>query len=117
MIDNPTEVAKLIEKMEAALPILVHPTGNLSRSLKKSHNIIIKPTQIMKIEQIHYMGDGGGISCSLTSAFKMQKSIVASLTHLRVAPTHLLYKEIHAYQLRRTKNLAAQNKASTTIIG
>jgi len=114
MIDNHTEVVKLMEKMEAALPIPVYLNNNLSRSLRESHNIKIKPTQTVQIGQIHYMGDEGGIGCSLTSkALKnsAKEAFIVSLTHLRVQRIHFLYKEIRAYQLRRIKKLAVQNKA------
>jgi hypothetical protein len=113
MIDNRVEVKKLMEKMEAALPIPVHLNNNLSRSLRESHNIKIKPTQVVQIKQIHYMGDEGGIGCSLTSKSleKAKQAFIVSLTHLRIKRTHLLYEEMRAYQLKRIRKLAAQDKA------
>ncbi|MDM8558313.1 hypothetical protein [Candidatus Parabeggiatoa sp. HSG14] len=111
MIDNRSEVAKLMEKMETALPIPVYLTSNISRSLKESHNIKIKPTQIIHIGQVHYMGDEGGIGCSLTSKYleNAKQAFITSLTHLRVKRTHFLYKEIRTYQLKRIGKIATQN--------
>ena len=112
MIDDRTEVEKLMKLMEAALPIRAYPSNRLSRYLRESHNVKIKTTQTVQILQIHYLEDGGGISCNITSKSleKLEQEFTVSITQLSIKRTHPLYKEIRAYQLKRIKKLANQNQ-------
>jgi hypothetical protein len=107
MIDDPGEVASLLEKMEAHLPIPARVTKALVRSLE-SKKIKFPATRKVQIEKVIHLGDGGGISCRLTVPGQSQSdaAVVASLTHLRVTKPHPLADDVRTYQINRTRRLA-----------
>ena len=55
-----------------------------------------------------FLGDEGGISCCV-GILKKGEVVVTSLTHIRVANSHTLGKDIRKYQKMRVDVLAAQN--------
>ena len=105
MIDDFKAVMELIERMKAALPISAFPTKKLCHSLKNDNSIKLKPKQLLKIKDVMYMGNEGGISCAI-SIKNDKELLVVSLTHLRIKENHLLSKEIKAYQIKRIRVLA-----------
>ena len=60
MIDDPTQVTALMQKMEAHLPIPAQATNALVRTLRASA-VKISSKQRMQIEKVLYLGDEGGI--------------------------------------------------------
>ena len=105
MIDNYEEAMALVRKMEAALPIPARPTKALVHGLRERAEKI-KLKRNIQIEKVLYMGDEGGILCELKLPEEAKTGVVVSLTHIRVKFNHPLAREIRAYQLQRTKNLA-----------
>jgi N6-adenosine-specific RNA methylase IME4 len=104
MIDNHDEAMELVQKMEAQLPIIVHPGKVLIQSMREK-GIKLASGQELEIEKVHYLGDEGGIGCGIRLATKEEGVMVVSLTNLRVIPGQPLTEEIWAYQLERTKKL------------
>lgn len=104
MIDIQEIAMKLIQKMEAQLPIIVHPGTVLIQTMREK-GIKLTSKQELEIESVHYLGDEGGIGCGIRLATEKEGVMVASLTHLRVIPGQPLTEEIWAYQLERTKKL------------
>jgi len=63
----------------------------------------------MQIEKVMYLGDEGGIGCSLKVPGQEDTAVVVSLTHLRLPSTHPLAPDVRAYQIARTKKLAEES--------
>ena len=105
MIDDPSTVDRLMERMEAHLPIPVSPTRQLVQTLRQG-GIKIHADRVLFIKAIFYFGDEGGISCDVTPEGGEDEPIVTSLTHLRIDPGHPLYHDIRAYQRERTRRIA-----------
>lgn len=99
-IGDPIQVKTLMEKMEAHLPIRAHATKELLHTMNTS-----KPG--VQIVKVMYMGNEGVITCLLEAPGKTTSALVVSLTHLRLANTHPLVKDVRAYQTVRTQKLAA----------
>ena len=98
---------KLLDAMKDCLPIPVYPTKGFIRYLKQE-NIKVKADQRLEITDVQYMGDLGGILCSVKFPVKTEKDYVISLTHLVPTANHPLRKDIITYQINRVKNLAKQ---------
>ena len=104
-MDDIKEASELIERMKAVLPISAHPTKKICHSLKNENGIKLKPKHLLKIEDVMYMGNEGGIGCAI-SIKDDEELLVISLTHLRIKEIHSLSKEIRAYQVKRIRELA-----------
>lgn len=104
MIDKSKQVAMLIEKMTANLPIPTKATDALAHALK-GQSIIITPDTPLEIVDVVYMGDEGGICCALKASDEQSEDFIVSITHLKFSPSLPLYKEIHDYQAARIKRL------------
>lgn len=85
--------------MKAHLPIRAHATKQLLPSLK-----ISKPG--VQIIEVINLGDEGGISCLLKVSEQDTTAHLVSLTHLRLANSHPLAKDVRAYQFARIQKLA-----------
>jgi hypothetical protein len=107
MIDDYQEAMELMNKMKNCLPIPVYPSKKFV-SLLEQRNIKLKANQRLEIIDVHYLGDEGGISCTLKFPFKTEENYVISLTHLRPMLNHPLAKDLRKYQIHRIKNLAQQ---------
>ncbi len=105
MIDNYAEAMKLVKKMEAQLPIPAHPSRELVRVMRQ-HGVTLKPSQVLEINGVFYMGDEGGISCAITGMGEEKVATITSLTHLLVTAKHPLSEEIRVYQSERTRKLS-----------
>lgn len=108
MIDDPTQVTALMQKMKAHLPIPAQATNALVRSLRASA-VNIASKRRMQIEKVMYLGDEGGIGCALKVPGQEDTAVVVSLTHLRLPSTHPLAPDVRAYQIARTKKLAEES--------
>jgi len=109
MIDDPTQLNALMQKIEAALPIPAEATSALIRTLKASKIKISSKTSI-QIDKVFYMGDEGGIACALKIPGSGGTVTVVSLTHLRIPSHHPLASEVRAYQIARTEKLKELGK-------
>ena len=105
MIDDFKKVTELIEDMKTVLPIPAYPTKKICYSLKNDNGIKLKPKQLLKIKDVMYLGNEGGIGCAI-SIKNDEELLVVSLTHLRIKENHPLSKEIKAYRLKRIRALA-----------
>jgi len=105
MIDNPKQVTALMQKMKKHLPIPVKATDAVIRTLSTSSINISSHTSI-EITDVMYMGDEGGICCTLKVMDQEKVAVVVSLTHLRLPKTNPLSPDVRAYQISRTKKLA-----------
>ena len=108
MIDDPTQVTALMQKMKAHLPIPAQATNALVRTLRTSAGNIASKRR-MQIEKVMYLGDEGGIGCGLKVPGQEDTAVVVSLTHLRLPSTHPLAPDVRAYQIARTKKLAEES--------
>ena len=107
MIDNYEYAMGLMKKMEKHLPIPAQPTKTFIHAMRKN-GIKVKSNQKLQVESIVYLGDEGGIGCCV-GLLKKGEVVVTSLTHIRVANSHILGKDIRKYQKMRVDVLAAQN--------
>ena len=108
MIDNPKQVAALIQKLKANLPIPAKATDALIHNLR-NNSINISPKTSIEIADVMYMGDEGGICCALKVTDQEEVAVVVSLTHLRLLNVNPLSSDVRAYQTLRTKKLARKN--------
>ena len=106
MIDDPATVERLMAQLKAHLPIAARPSRELRRTLRRG-GVKAGRDRPLRIKQVFYTGDEGGICCDITPDGSSEVFIV-SLTHLEVDPAHPLAAEIRAYQRHRTLQLALQ---------
>ena len=76
MIDDPTQVTALMQKMNAHLPIPAQATTALVRNLRASA-VNIASKRRMQIEKVMYLGDEGGIGCGLKVPGQEDTAVVA----------------------------------------
>lgn len=105
MIDDYNKTMALLNKLKADLPIPVRPTRAFIHSMREN-DIKIKPKQTMQIDDVLYLGDEGGIGCSVQWSKNQKTAIITSLTHIRLQNHHPLAKDVRAYQIERTKKLS-----------
>lgn len=65
MIDDYQKTMKLIKYIEKNLPIFAYPAKNLVHSLRENNNQKIKAKEKLRIDQVLYLGDEGGIGCAI----------------------------------------------------
>ena len=114
MIDDEKEVVELLRDMEDQLPIPVRPTVQLSKSLTQG-GTELRPNQEVQIESVLYMGDVGGIACTLKWPGAGKSGVVTSLTHLRIDNGHPLAGRIKAYRPRRSLKIGHSNGSGKPI--
>jgi hypothetical protein len=105
MIDDEQKTMGLVKKMKDCLPIFAYPSKEFVSFLKK-RNIKLEVDQLLEIIDTDYLGDEGGVVCSLKFPFETEENYVVSLTHLRLLRNHPLAPDIRRYQIRRVRNLA-----------
>ncbi len=110
MIDNPSTVARLIEQMQDHLPIPAFPTKEIVRILRR-RGVKVSVERALTVKRVFYARDEGGIVCDVTPRQGAKEVFVVSLTHLRIAPDHPLFRPILAYQLERVRRIAAAEHA------
>ena len=104
MIDDPATVARLMEQLQAHLPIPAHPTPELARLLRE-RGLRVRTERVLSIVRVYYLGDEGGICCDVTPTGDEKRPLIVSLTHLLLAPGHPLYRDVRAYQRERVKRI------------
>lgn len=110
-VDDYKVAIALTEKIKEYLPVTVRPTKELSKLLKKQ-GVDLANQQAMVVDDVFYMGDEGGISCSIESEESSDKAHIVSITHLVIDPDHPLAPEIQSYQRQRIRALKLQNSRS-----
>jgi hypothetical protein len=103
-LDDPKQVAALLEKMEPYLPLRAEIQRRTANALR-ARGVALPPHRQIVIQKIFYHGDEGGIVCDL-SPTQAEEAVVISITHLKIPYNHPLEKEIRAYQRARIKKLA-----------
>jgi hypothetical protein len=107
MLDDYESAMKLLDEMNASLPIPVY-AGRPFMQMMREKGIRIKSKQSLEIEHGFYAGDDGGIMCGLRGIEEERTAYVVSLTHIKVKERHPLAKAMKAYQRTRRKALAQQ---------
>ena len=106
MTNEPLSSSELLALLKAALPFSASVNKHALSAQASGENRLIRNKQKLRIEKVLDSGDFGGIVC--TANLGADKGVVAiSLTQLRFEPSHPLYKQIRAYQIQRSKDLAA----------
>lgn len=104
MIDNIEKSTKLVERMQAALPMRAIATMELRRTLQEESKRVF-PSEC-SVTEIRHLGDEGGIVCYLNFDFNDTKGVyIVSITHLRFDRRNPLAREISAYCKHRIKRL------------
>ena len=93
---------ELVENMKAHLPIPARPTKELIQAMEDNENKLALG-QELQIDSVLYMGDEGGIGCSISMPKDSKTALVTSITHLRIKANHPLAREIGSYQKKRIK--------------
>jgi hypothetical protein len=107
MIDDEKKTKTLMKKIKDHLPIQFYTTKRFSIAVRNEHKIKVKPNKKMMVIDVMYMGDAGGIMCSIEHK---EAAIFTSITSLRIPNKHPLGPEIREYQTERIKKLALQNE-------
>jgi tetratricopeptide (TPR) repeat protein len=110
MIDNLKESHKLIEELNERLPLRAYATLPLVQAVRQS-GAVIPLHAAVTIDSVLYLGDDGGIACSVELPGG-ETVVVTSITHLRFDADHPLASRIHAYQARRTQRLGRAGRRS-----
>ena len=108
MIDNIIQVERLLPRLQAALPLPARLTPEATALLRaQSGFAAIGAT--CTINHITYLGDEGGIMCSLDFGETVQNQAHTSITHLCFDARLPLSREITAYQRHRIKRIHRQS--------
>ena len=110
MIDNPGTVTSLMEQLHGHLPMPAFPTKELVRTLRRG-GVQASVDRALSIKRVFYAGDEGGIVCDVTPNQGAKEVFVVSLTHLRIAPKHPLFRPMVAYQRERVQRITAAEQA------
>jgi len=92
----------LIEEMKKYLPIPARFTNEIYQYLKEK-GIYTDTNREIRISNVFYSGDAGGIVCAIEGDEK--EVLIVSLTHLIIKPDHPLSDKIAAYQKKRIRRL------------
>jgi hypothetical protein len=112
-IDDYAQAIELTEKLKASLPLQVRPTQQMAKGMK-AQGKALDPNREYTVDSVLYSGDMGGITCTLKGDPDGKEVFAVSITHLRVDPKHPLAVELKAYQSRRTRGLAIQDRGGFT---
>ena len=109
MIDNPKQVADLLSKLEAALPLPAIVTSRLAATIRQQSPGASIPKKC-HVTWVSNAGDEGGIVCKLAAMGEADDKLefFTSITHLDFDRRLPLAREIAAYQKHRVKKLRRQ---------
>ena len=94
MIDDVEKSAALVQRMRAALPMRAITNIELRRTLREASKRVF-PHEC-SVTEIRYMGDEGGIACTLDFGFiDTKEKHIVSITHLRFDRKHPLAREVY----------------------
>jgi hypothetical protein len=105
MIDNATQVNRLLSNLRLSLPMAARLTPELAGTLgDQLGGLDVSAT--CELTRVDYAGDEGGIICKLELGCETGGRVFfASITHLRFDGRSPLAREIAAYQKHRIKHL------------
>ena len=109
MIDHPEITARLIAKLNGALPIAARLTPELQNMFRRQNAGSTIPADAT-VTWISYAGDEGKIVCKLTLGPDTENAAFISIMHLRFDPPSPLAREIAAYQKHRAKRLQRRQR-------
>jgi hypothetical protein len=104
MIDNFAQVARLLSKLEAALPLVAHIPPELAEALREDSEAGRLPA-VCQVTEVSYAGDEGGIMCRFHLGPELERPFFVSITHLRFDGRSPFAGEIAAYQKRRVRRI------------
>lgn len=93
----------LFSELKRVLPFYVYPTKRL---VKEMPDLKLSRNSALKVSDVHYMGEMGGISCAVDVTGKI---MVASITHLNFLNEHPLKTAIDEYKKDRIAMLRAEH--------
>ncbi len=91
----------LTAELKKRLPFKAFPTIELVQALRDKHKLTLKTELI--VTNVFNSGDVTGILCTIEK--KGNEVLACALTHLEIPRDHPLYKEIIAYQKKRSKRI------------
>ena len=108
MIDDPDKTNRLIDALEASIPIETRLSASLIQTLSKNSPDVAVPARC-NVASVFYMGAEGGIVCALDIGGPDTKTPhLVSITHLAFERKLPLFSQIDAYQRHRIKKLKQQ---------
>jgi hypothetical protein len=108
MIDDPAKTSRLIDALEASLPIETRLPASLIRTLSGPDPDAAIPARC-NVVSVFYTGEEGGIICALDIGGPNAKTAhIVSITHLIFDRKVPLFSQINGYQRHRTKKLKQQ---------
>jgi hypothetical protein len=108
MIDDPDKTDRLVDALEASLPIETRLSASLIQTLSKRSPDVAIPTKC-NVVSVFYMGEEGGIVCALDIGGPNTKTPhLVSITHLIFERKVPPFSQIDAYQRHRIKKLKQQ---------
>ena|SRR6476646_4869366 len=108
MIDDPDKTGRLVDALEASLPIETRLSASLMQTLSKRSADLAIPRRC-NVVSVFYMGEEGGIMCALDIGGPDTKTPhLVSITHLIFERKVPLCGQIDAYQRHRIKKLKQQ---------
>ena len=108
MLDNPDKTRELMAVLEAAVPFEVAVLPELIEYLARQQKpVAVNPTET--VSKVFYLGDTGGISCSIQPK-DAESAVIVSITHLRVPRRLPFAAAVLEYQKHRVKKLKKQGR-------
>jgi hypothetical protein len=108
MIDDPDKTDRLVDALEASLPVETRLSASLIQTLSKRSPDVAIPARC-NVVSVFYAGEEGGIVCALDIGGPDTKSVhLVSITHLIFERKLPLFSQIDAYQRHRIKKLKQQ---------
>jgi len=105
MTDDPKKIDRLTVVIEASLPLETRLSSNVKSLIAKQAPDSAIPDRCL-VTKIFYMGDEGGIVCSLDIGGPDTKTpFIVSITHLIFDRRCPVFRQIEAYQRHRVKKL------------
>jgi hypothetical protein len=110
-MDDPDKTSKLMEAMQACLPIKAQLQPHvISELVKQSPDVAF--ARELRIVRVLYAGEEGGIMCALEMNSDFEPTCFMSLTYLRFDPQHPLYSLITEYQRTRINTIRKNDMLS-----
>ena len=108
MIDDPDKTDRLVDALEASLPVETRLSASLIQTLSKRSPDVAIPARC-NVVSVFYAGEEGGIVCALDIGGPDSKSAhLVSITHLIFERKLPLFSQIDKYQRHRIKKLKQQ---------
>jgi hypothetical protein len=108
MIDDRAKAGRLVDALEASLPVETRLPASLIRTLSARDPDTAIPTRC-NVVSVFYAGEEGGIMCALDiGGPNTETAHIVSITHLIFNRKVPLFSQINGYQRHRTKKLKQQ---------